>query len=472
MSREVRLVLAAAAVVAALALAAVLLWRNPPQEAEVGITFRAGALSDLARVTVENAQGVFEIVRSGEGFVAGDMAAELVDVQELGALLNGCAQVQAERLVEAEPRDLALYGLAAPAARVEIDYTDQSKLALRLGAQEPVSGGCFAQVGDGPAVYLLAAERCAGYLQPPKAYIEDLVTPELALSSPLSALLNVTFEGGRLAQPVTVEAVATGDPAVTRAALSFGVPTHIPRGRGVYELDQTYGVEMLGSLLGITATDVVGYGLSQQEIDAFGFARPTMRVGFDLKNGLAAEVAHYELAVLVKGEACYLTCNDNGVIYLVPAPRFLQLEYDRLPVRWFLSPLLIDVRAVEVRTPDQHLECVITGKTNAEKQATCNGQPLDIERFRVLYGLLTSAAHDGRLLPNAAPSGAPLLQVTYRYLDEGKAPDTMTLYRGDARRVYVDVNGVTELAMREMYAVRVQEALGRLWSEEPIETDW
>ena len=97
---------------------------------------------------------------------------------------------------------------------------------------------------------------------------------------------------------------------------------------------------------------------------------------------------------------------------------------------------------------------------------------MDIERFRTLYGLLTNAAHDGRLLTNVVVKGAPLLRLTYHYLDEQKQPDVMELYPGDARRVTVRVNGVTELAMREMYLIRVQEALSVLWTEDPIETDW
>ena len=48
----------------------------------------------------------------------------------------------------------------------------------------------------------------------------------------------------------------------------------------------------------------------------------------------------------------------------------------------------------------------------------------------------------------------------------------MALYPGDARRVYVQVNGVAEVAMREMYLTRVQQALRALWTDAPIETDW
>ena len=68
--------------------------------------------------------------------------------------------------------------------------------------------------------------------------------------------------------------------------------------------------------------------------------------------------------------------------------------------------------------------------------------------------------------------GPSLLQLTYRYVDEEKPPDTMALYPGDARRVYVEVNGVTELAVQEMYLVRVREALEILWTDAPIEIEW
>ena len=472
MSREARLVLWLAVAVALLGATALALRLAPPEAADDSLTFKAVAPTDVTQVRISNAHGEFEIAFTGEGYLVGDIPAELVDLEELIALLTACGQVEALRTVADAPGDLAAYGLAAPAAQVEIAYADGSALTLLLGQMERVSGDYYLQVAGDPAVYLLAAERAAGFVLPQKALIEDLITPRLALSSPLSALLDVTLAGGLLAEPVTVHAVAAGDPKVARAALSFGAPTHIVRGRGVYELDQTYGVEMLGGLLGLTALDVAGYNLTPQEIDAFGFDQPTMRVEFDLKNGVDAPVEHYRLALLRQGDACYLTRNDDGVIYVVAEPAFLRLEYDRLLVRWFLSPLLTDVRAIEISSEGQEYSFAITGDTNADKQVTCNGQPLDIERFRTLYRLLVSAAHDGTLLRDVAVAGEPLLRVTYHYRDVGKAPDVLALYPGDARRVYVQVNGVTELAMREMYLTRVQQALRALWTDAPIELEW
>ena len=167
-----------------------------------------------------------------------------------------------------------------------------------------------------------------------------------------------------------------------------------------------------------------------------------------------------------------MTCNDRGVIYVVEEPAFLQLEYSKLLVRWFLSPLVIDVRGIKIETADEEYEFMITGETNADLQVTFNGEELDIGRFRTLFGLLRSAAHDGRLLEDVVVEGEPLLRLTYYYEDVWKQPDVMELFPGDARRVYVRINGVTELAMREMYLTRVQEALRILWTDDPIQIDW
>jgi len=470
---EIKLIFIAAAVVAMLAAAALVLLLSPEKMVEDSeVSFRTGDALDVVQVDITNEVDTLNISFTGEGYRVDDIPADVVDVKKLIDLLSACSTVTALRTVASAPQDLDAYGLARPVAWVEIIYADESALTLLIGDEERVTGDTYFSVEGDPAVYLMAAERSAGFLLPKKAYVETQVTPELALSSPLSALLDVTFVGGRLAEPITVEAVATKDPDVVRAAMSFGAATHIVRGTGIYELDQTYAVEMLGPLLGITAYDIVAYGLTPREIMAFGFNRPTMQVAFDLKNGIDVEVQSYVLAVLAKDGAFYMTCNDRGVIYAVPEPAFLQIEYGKLAVRWFLSPFLMDVRAIELTTAGEDHSFVITGETSAETRVTYNGKEMDVGRFRTLYGLLTSAAHDGRLLEEIEVEGEPLLRLTYYYVDEKKQPDVMELYPGDARRVYVRVNGVTELAMPETYLIRVQNALSILQTDDPIETDW
>ncbi len=474
MSREARLVLTIAVAVLALGAVAVVLLLNPVKPKERTLTLKAASPEEVVRIAIRNAQDAFVIAASGEGYQVADIPSTLVDMEKLSTLLDAASKVIALQVVIAEPKDLQTFGLAEPTARVEIAYRDGSALRLSIGQVERITGHCYFRVEGDSAVYLMESARCAGFLLPKKGYIEDLVTPHLALSSPLSAVRDVTFRGGPLDKPVTLKATASGDPEVARKAMSFGTATHIvlSEGHGVYELDQTYGIEITSSLLGIAAKEIVGYNLSPEEIKAFGFDQPTMQVEFDLKNGANAPVEHYALALLQKEDGLYLTCNDRGVIYAIDEPSFLHIEYPKLLVRWFLSPLLMDLRAIHITTAGQEYEFSIIGETNADKRVTCNGRDLDIERFRTFYKLLTSAAHDGRLLSDVTVEGEPLMRITYVYRDEAKPPDVMELYAGDVRRVYVRVNGITELAMPDAYLSHVQKALQILWSDEPIRTDW
>ncbi len=471
MSRQLRLVIIAAVLVAALGVAALILLQ-PDSDGGNPLAFRDSAPTDVQSVHIENASGSFDVEAEGEGYKSDDIAPDVLDMEEFVALMTYSGAVNALQSVDSNPSDLSLYGLDAPAATVDIAYKDGPALSLRIGSAEPISGNYYFSVGGKPAVYLMEAARCAPFLQPKKDYIDDVITPVSQMSSPLSAILDVTFTGGPLAEPISIRAITGEDKELSRIASSFGAPTHLVMGKGIHELDQTYGVDLLGSLLGLPATGIVGYNYTPQQISDFGFSKPSMQVAFDLKNGVDTEVVHYALSVLEKDGAFYLTCNDNGVIYQIDKPLFWSIQYDKLPVRWFLSPLMMDVESVELSTDGQTYTFDITGETNADKKVTCNGAPMDIERFRTFYQLLISAASDGLLVGEDTPEGEPLLTLTYRYLDEEKKPDVMKLYKGTARRVYVEVNGAMEFSMEEAYLARVQAAAAVIMTDKAFETEW
>jgi hypothetical protein len=470
MSKQIRLVIIAAVLVAALGTAALFLLQ--PDTSGDPLTFKDAAPTDVRSVVINNASGTFNIQAQDQGYTTDDISPDLLDMEEFVSMMTYAGAVNAMQMVDGSPSDLSKYGLDAPAATIDIAYNDNSSLSLSIGNAEPISGNYYFTVAGKPAVYLMEAGRCASFLQPKKDYIDDMITPVSQLSSPLSAVQDVTFIGGPLAEPVSIKAVTGDDKELSRIASSFGAPTHLVMGKGTYELDQTYGVDLLGSLLGITATDIVGYGYSAQQIADFGFSRPNMTVEFDVKTGMDTDAVHYKLTMLEKDNVFYMTCNDNGVIYQVDKPLFYTIQYDKLPVHWFLSPLVIDVQGVDLTVAGQTYTFDITGKSNSDKQVTCNGQPLDIDRFRTFYQLLISAASDGMLIDQAQPEGEPLLTLTYRYVDEKKAPDVMKLYKGPTRRVYVEVNGAMEFSMAEAYLTRVQEAAAVIMTDKVFETDW
>lgn len=476
MKRLVQLLVAEAIVVAALAVTlAALLLSLPKKGGQTGErVFSDRAVTDIANLRVENERGTVAVAAKDGGYVVEDVPAELVDTNAFLQLLTVCSQVSAPKQVAGDQADLARYGLDDPQGTMTAVYTDGEKLTLRLGSQESVSGDYYCAVEGEKGVYLIPAARAQWYLMDKEALLSLYVTPELAVSSALSAVQDVTFSGEALETPITIESVSAGDEEVKQLARSFGAATHIVRGAGVYELDQTYALTMLSPLCGMKGEAVVQYGLTQEQLDQLGFDHPTLRVEFGYKNG-GDQAEQYDLRFLPAtedGGYFYVNAKGSGVVFLVARPAFMDLKYEKLLLRWFVSPLLMDVSGVTVESANGRAEFLVDSADARNPVITRDGAAVDTDQFRSLFKLLGSAASDGDYLGlQPQPEGAPVMTITYHYT-EGKADDVLALYPGAARRHNVYVNGVCEFAMKETFAQRVDQALQALASGEGFDINW
>lgn len=474
MKRLMQLLLVELIVVAGLAAAlAALLLTAPGSETE-SYVFSAREVTDITSVQVENENGTVSVTTQDGGYLIDGVPSELVDTDAFIEFLTACSQVATQQRAAGGGADAAQYGLSEPRAQMTASYSDGETLTLYLGAQESVSGDYYFSIEGESGVYLLPEELAQWYLIPKESLISFYVTPELAVSSPLSALQDVTFSGGPLDAPVTIESVSAGDEEVQQLARSFGAATHIVRGAGVYELDQTYALEMLTPLCGMTGDSIVAYGLTEEQEDAMGFADPYMQVEFDYLNG-AETAEHYILRFLPAmedGSYFYVNAKGSGVVYIIARPAFLDISYEKLLLRWFLSPLLMDVSGITVESSAGRYDFAIDNTDARNPVVTLDGAAVDVELFRDFFQLLGSAANDGTYLGvQPAPSGEAVMTITYHYTD-GKADDVMALYAGDSRRVNVYVNGVCEFAMRDVFVERVNQALPALAAGESFDINW
>lgn len=460
----------AAVLVLGLVLGALLLAPVPTHEE--GAVFTNLEPVEISSVAVENATGSYRYYYEGDGYVLDDIPGTLVDLDAFIGFMTGCGRLSATRRLQDAPPER--YGLDAPAATVELEFFSGNPLRLTVGAREPISGGYYVAVEGFPGVYLMDGAMAEPFLRPKTQVISPLATPALAVSSPLSAIRDITFTGGPLQQPVTLQATTGAGEAVRLAALSFGTATHLVRGGGLYPLDQTYGVEILGSLFGIQSREIAGYNLSPQQVAALGFDAPWMSLEYDLVNGPGAQPEHWVLQLVRLGEDdFYLTRQGSGVVYRVGRQPFMDLRYEKLPLRWFLTPLLMDLSAVTVSQGPQTYRFALDNADPKAPVVTHEGQPVDLALFRSFFRLLTSAAHDGVYLgPLPGPQGEPLLTLTYEYRAPGKEPDVLALYPGQVRRVNVWVNGAGEFAMKDQFVQRVWEGCRSLLAGEPIQENW
>ncbi len=457
-----------------LALAAVFAWLllHPAVPASEGIVFTAAEPVAIQSVQVENATGSYRYYYEGDGYVLDDIPGDIADLDAFISFMSACGQLSAIRRVEDAPPEQ--YGLEQPAATVSLAFFKGTPLRLTIGGQEPISGNYYAAAEGFPGVYLMEQAMVEPFLRPKTQVIAKQVTPALAVSSPLSAIRDISFAGGELAAPVTIQATAGGNAQVRLDALSFGTATHIVRGAGVYQLDQTYGVEIFGSLFGIPAREVVGYSLTEEQVAALGFAAPWMTVAYDQLNGPNAQLEHCVLQLVRKGDDdFYATLAGSGTVYRIGRQRFMDVQFDKLPLRWFRTPMLMDISAVTVEGAGQRYRFTVDNVDTKNPVIACGESVLDPQLFRSLFRLLTSAAHDGTYLgAQENPQGEALLTITYEYAVAGKAPDVLTLYPGQVRRANVWINGTCEFAMKDSFIARALEGCERLMAGEPIDENW
>lgn len=473
MKKLINLIAIIAATTLVLAVVLIFLLINTPEKATESVMFKALAPTDVSCVNVSNSFGSFEVSTEAEGYILSDIPAELVDLDNFVAFMTQCGAISALKRVASKPSDLSVYGLDEPMATASIIYTDNSELVLHIGNVDLVSGNYYLQVDKEKDVYLLSASVAAYFLCDKKEYINHYVTPELADGNVLAAILDVKFSGGELKEPITIESVSAGDEETKLAALSFGAVTHLVRGRGMFELDQTYGAQMLGSILGIKAQDVVGYGLTEEDIAAYDFAEPYMKVEYDFKNSTDI-VEHNILSLVKKSDNSFLAhLSGSSAVYEIDRPAFVDIQYEKLMLRWFLSPLLLDLSSLTVSTQTQTLEFAIGRDKENKQYSTLNGEELDINLFQSFYRLVTSAsASDGEYLSGTTADSEPLMTITYHYINTAKPEDVLKLYKGSTRRIYAEVNGVIEFDMKESFYTYMLNACENMLLGKTIDENW
>ncbi len=444
----------------------------PPQGSGEEHTLLQKQMAEVASVTVRNRHGSYTVTQTADGAAVHDLPPALVNLEYVAMLLDEVSDIRYLQTVEENPASLALYGLDAPEATVEAAYTDGSSLRLQIGAEEPVSGGRYFKTAESPAVLLMKNNRTIRFTMPVERYINYVIIEPNSSPSILNVVQDITFSGSMLPRPIVLKAVLAGREDILRAAASFGAATHIMVEPGLHEADQTELIRLAESLMGLISEGVVAYNCTPEQLAGYGFDQPALQVEFDYKNGKDAPAGHHLLKISTLEGGYIATLDDFGVVYRIAPVAFTTVSYEALALRWFLSPFITDVAELEISFgPERHL-FALSGDTAQALTATREGATLDSELFRRYYNLVVSAAASEMLPEAVTPGGSPLATVRFGYKDPLKPDDTLRLYRGDARRLLVEVNGVCSFAMREQYLEVLQTATKNLINNQSFAPEW
>lgn len=478
MTRQKTLIVVGIAILAILAAALIMLLKTPAGEQgtkgkEEVFYLLKHDFKEIASISVKNEYGSYDVQQKEGGFTVYDIPADLVNVEYLQLLLDESSKIAVQEKVSEDPEDLSAYGLDKPRATVRIGYTDKTSAELLIGQEEPMSDGVYVRLAGDGAVYFMPRSYTIRFTMPVENYIQYEITPTRKVEAALGVVRDCTFGGSALPESIVIQYVDEKNKDQMREAASFGVSTHLIRSPGFHELDQAAGNEVFQSMLGIVSEGIVAYNCDDATIASYGFDKPYIAADFTAVNGKDAKPEEYHLKVVKRNDgSLIMTCNNNRVIYKILDVAFTKVTYEKLVMRWFLTPFITDMEKMTVTTPQSRMTFDFTGDSNKNLVVTLNGKKLDIEQFRSYFRLVTSACNDGNPRTKIRPKNSPAFTVEYDYRDPQKPNDVMTVYENDERTVLVEVNGVIEFTMKKAYLERVLKAETSLKAGAAIEENW
>jgi hypothetical protein len=448
---------------------------DTPDRGEGGVLTER-AIGELEEIQIKNRYDEFSVWQEEGGFILADLPMDQVNAEYLFMLLDESSRIEYRALVSEDEAESAIYGFADPEATVTIRYAGASPLSLVFGDEEQVSRGRYFMAAGADAVYLMDRSRAVRFLQPLKNFIDFQIVPARAYPSPLQAIKTLRLSGEAFPRPVLISEVRSDDEEDMRLASSFGAATHLVRSPVLHEIDQKECIAVFSSLTGLLNIEVFDYNVSDEELAAYGFDRPYAMAEYDYKRSEEEAPLRIVLRAVRYEGGCLLTRDDQRVIHRIERKAFINTSYEKLVMRWFLTPFITDLAAIKLDlgqgSPAGRTRLIrLSGEDNASLTVTLDGAPLDIDLFRKFYRLLISASSDG-FPERAAGEGTPLLGVTFVYRDSLKPDDTMIFRQGSLRRLSVQVNGVTEFAVLERYLGVTAAALEALSEGRDFSTDW
>ena len=493
MKKSTRRLFALLGLAAVLGTAAFFLARLPaPDSGETASYLFHREPGEISAISITNSFGeTYEARFDGDVPVIGDISAESLNREYALMLFDEAARIAyrpAEDAIhgagdEAQEKR-GRYGFLPPRAEVTVRCRDGETLSFLVGEEEKISGGRYLlpQTGDQVGqVLVIDNARAVRFVMPLGRYVNYEIVPFIKYQSPLSAVKRLELRGRAFPRPIVIEAVSPGDEAALRDAASFGAATHLIRAPGLHEIDQKEGIEVFASLTGLLNRDVAAWNVTDAALDALGFNDPWVRAEFDFQAGEDEPLTRILLRVVRRDGDCLLVRDDQRVIHRIePGEAFLNTSYEKLAMRWFLTPFITDLAFLELTAGSPIAggsgggtrRFVFSGENNRELAVSLDGGELDTALFRKFYSLLISAGNDGVLLENPVMKGPPLLVLRFGYRDPLKAPDIMTLYEGDIRRYTVEINGRAEFAMTRRYLSVVEAAFAALRAGKDFSTEW
>lgn len=489
----VLLLLAAALVVLLLTTSA------PEEEAESSayestlVDLVVSEADDINELTVENAEGGFDIIRVSEAtededavYGIEELESFLTDESELSSIIDQFANVSAMRLIEENAPDIAKYGLDDPTYVVTTYYDDGTTHTFTVGDILPTDNGAYMMIDDDPNVYSMGDTKMSRLDYTALDFMDLNVIDEWEsytdddgneVTAPTIEYLQVT--GGTLEDVFRMEPIDTEEE--TSLASSYGSTYRI-----VSPIESDFRVKTNAEggddnavyttgLQSLTALSVEAINPTEEDMAAYGLDEPYCTIEFSRDGTEHTWLVGDALTTEDGTAAHYFYSEDQPVIYVVADSSlpWISMNLDELYTPQQLLPYIDDVGQIDLmvygETYTFEIDAADPDDEDSDIVPHLDGEEVDLEYYRTMYQYLLLAPAEG-IYEGDPDAGELVASFTYHYRDGGS--DTVELYDLGNRTCILSINGNYQWTTRIAYVTYLQTNIEKLQNGEEPSLDY
>lgn len=448
---------------------------------------------DIKELTVENADGGFDIVRTAaatedEDAVYGieELESFLTDESELSSIIDQFANVSAMRLIEENAPDISKYGLNNPTYVVTTYYDDGTTHTFTVGNTLTTGSGAYMMFDDDPNVYSIGETKMSrlGYtaldfldlnvIEPWESYTDDDGNEVTAPSIEYLQVTGGTMEGVFRMEPIDSD-------SESNLATSYGSTFRIV---SPVEADFRVKTNADGSddnavyttgLQSLTAQSVEKINPTDEDMTSYGFDAPYCTIEFSRDGTEHTWLVGDALTTDDGTAAHYFYSYDQPVIYVVADADlpWISMDINDLYSTLTLLPYIDDVERIDLmvygETYTFEIDPADPDDEDSDIVPHLDGEEIDLDNYRKMYQYFLAAPAEG-IYDGDPDAGELVASFTYHYRDGGS--DTVKLYDLGNRTCILSINDNYQWTTRIAYVTYLQTNIEKLLNGETPSLDY
>lgn len=424
--------------------------------------------ADVVSLTAENENGSFTYYRDTE------TGKETTGIKELDGLeLNSAmvsdlaedaAQLTAYKSVEKDSSDLGKYGLAEPAAKFTVTFTDGSERTFEIGDVAPQNRYRYLKESGSNDVYMILGSTVSYYMERKEAFVNTslLATPSDS-DMPDFGVLTVSRTD------IDYDMVFQQDSEEVNDKVSANMASQQVMTEPIFSyLNVDTATDMLYGLYGLTAIEAAEVFPDEAMMKEYGLDEPHTTVtftgdGYDYKLTIGKEYHEVnedgEEQSAVSAYYCYFEgVGGKDCIWKIDATAlpWVTLKPGDIVTSMMTWNMIVDVENVKVYGGDIDVEMTPTVEEDKDGDedivsVTADGKDADVSTFKDLYMYILTCPTSEVIFD--LPEGDPYLTLEINCRND--VSDKIEFYKDTERRSIAVLNGKTPYRIKTSWTDRL-----------------